>query len=89
MSCVNIFKLVTTDQSNYISSFPGSLATAPEPERGGLAPHGHTSLPTPDEVPTLDVHLSLPLSLAQVCLLLQVALPLPVLNVVTAKLKHR
>ena len=38
MSCVNIFKLVTTDQSNYISSFPGSLATAPEPERGGLAP---------------------------------------------------
>jgi len=30
--------LVITDQSNYISKFPGSLATGPEPERGGDDP---------------------------------------------------
>jgi len=37
-------------------------------------------LPTPDEVPSLDAHLSLPLSVAQVRLLLQVVLPQPVLD---------
>ncbi len=37
-------------------------------------------LPTPDEVPSLDSHLSLPLSVAQVRLLLQVVLPQPVLD---------
>jgi hypothetical protein len=37
-------------------------------------------LPTPDEVPGLDSHLCLPLSLAQVRLLLQVVLPQPVLD---------
>jgi hypothetical protein len=81
MSCVNIFKLVTPDQSNYISSF---LVRGPQrlnQREGGLAPYDHTSLATPDEVPTLDAHLSLPLSVAQARLLLQVALPLPVLDV--------
>jgi hypothetical protein len=34
-------------------------------------------LPTPDEVPGLDVHLCLPLSVAQVRLLLQAVLPQP------------
>ncbi len=37
-------------------------------------------LPTPDEVPSLDSHPSLPLSVAQVRLLLQVTLPQPVLD---------
>jgi hypothetical protein len=37
-------------------------------------------LPTPDEVPGLDAHLSLPLSVAQVRLLLQAAWPQPVLD---------
>ncbi|HEU5382104.1 MAG TPA: hypothetical protein VFV38_42350 [Ktedonobacteraceae bacterium] len=37
-------------------------------------------LPTPAEVSNLDAHLSLPLSVAQVRLLLQVALPQPVLD---------
>ena len=37
-------------------------------------------LPTPDEVPSLDSHLSLPLSITQVRLLLQVSLPQPVLD---------
>ncbi len=35
-------------------------------------------LPTPDEVPSLDPHPSLPLSVAQVRLLLQTVLPQPV-----------
>ncbi len=35
-------------------------------------------LPTPDEVKSLDAHRSLPLSVAQVRLLLQVVLPQPV-----------
>ncbi|MBO0796237.1 MAG: hypothetical protein J2P36_35540 [Ktedonobacteraceae bacterium] len=35
-------------------------------------------LPTPDEVPSLDLHPSLPLSVAQIRLLLRVALPQPV-----------
>ena len=38
------------------------------------------SLPTPGEVPGLDSHPSLPLSVAQVRLLLQVVLPQPVLD---------
>jgi hypothetical protein len=37
-------------------------------------------LPTPDEVKRLDAHRSLPLSVAQVRLLLQVVLPQPVLD---------
>ncbi|GHO57119.1 hypothetical protein [Ktedonobacter robiniae] len=37
-------------------------------------------MPTAAEVPDLDAHPSLPLSLAQVRLLLQVALPQPVLD---------
>ncbi len=41
-------------------------------------------LPTPDEVPSLDSHLSLPLSIAQVCLLLRVVLPQPVLDLPAA-----
>ena len=41
-------------------------------------------LPTPDEVPSLDAHLSLPLSVAQVRLLLRVALPQPVLDLPAA-----
>ena len=41
-------------------------------------------LPTPAEVPGLDAHLSLPLSVAQVRLLLQVALPQPMLDLPAA-----
>jgi len=41
-------------------------------------------LPTPDELPGLDSHPSLPLSVAQVRLLLRVALPQPVLDVPAA-----
>jgi hypothetical protein len=41
-------------------------------------------LPTPGEVPSLDSHPSLPLSIAQVRLLLQVALPQPVLDLPAA-----
>jgi hypothetical protein len=41
-------------------------------------------LPTPDEVPGLDSHPSLPLSIAQVRLLLRVVLPQPVLDVPAA-----
>ena len=37
-------------------------------------------VPAPDEVPGLDAHLSLPLSVAQLRLLLQVVLPQPVLD---------
>jgi hypothetical protein len=37
-------------------------------------------LPTPNEVPGLDPHPSLPLSVAQVRLLLKAVLPLPVLD---------
>jgi hypothetical protein len=37
-------------------------------------------LPTPAELPTLDPHASLPLSVAQVRLLLQAVLPQPVLD---------
>ena len=37
-------------------------------------------MPTPDEVPGLDPHLCLPLSVAQVRLLLQTVLPQPVLD---------
>ena len=41
-------------------------------------------LPAPTEVPKLDAHASLPLSIAQVRLLLQVALPQPVLDLPAA-----
>jgi len=41
-------------------------------------------LPTPGEVLNLDSHPSLPLSVAQVCLLLRVALPQPVLDLPAA-----
>ncbi len=41
-------------------------------------------MPTPDELPGLDAHPSLPLSVAQVRLLLRVALPQPVLDVPAA-----
>jgi len=41
-------------------------------------------LPTPDEVPDLDSHPALPLSIAQVPLLLRVALPQPVLDLPAA-----
>ena len=41
-------------------------------------------LPTPGEIPRLDAHPSLPLSVAQVCLLLRVALPQPVLDLPAA-----
>ena len=41
-------------------------------------------LPTPAEVPSLDAHSCLPLSVAQVRLLLRVALPLPVLDLPAA-----
>ena len=41
-------------------------------------------LPTPDEVPGLDAHSSLPLSVTQVRLLLRVALPQPVLDLPAA-----
>jgi hypothetical protein len=37
-------------------------------------------LPTPTELPTLDPHASLPLSVAQVRLVLQAVLPQPVLD---------
>src|SRR6266446_5280173 len=47
---------------------------------GLLRPTTTCPLPTPDEVPGLDAHLSLPLSVAQVRLLLQVILPQPVLD---------
>ena len=39
---------------------------------------------TPSEVPSLEAHTSLPLSVAQVRLLLQVALPQPVLDLPAA-----
>ena len=39
---------------------------------------------TPGEVPNLDSHPSLPLSVAQVCLLLRVTLPQPVLDLPAA-----
>ncbi len=45
-------------------------------------------LPTPDEVPSLDAHSSLPLSVTQVRLLLRVALPQPVLDL-AAYCSHR
>jgi hypothetical protein len=45
-----------------------------------LRPTTTRPLPTPDEIPSLDSHLSLPLSIAQVRLLLQVVLPQPVLD---------
>ncbi len=45
-----------------------------------LRPTATRSLPTPDEVPSLDSHSSLPLSVAQVRLLLQAVLPQPVLD---------
>lgn len=41
-------------------------------------------LPTPGEVPSLDSHPSLPLSVAQIGLLLRVALPQPVLDLPAA-----
>jgi len=41
-------------------------------------------LPTLDEIPSLDSHSSLPLSVAQVRLLLQAALPQPVLDLPAA-----
>ena len=50
-------------------------------QRGGLLrPTTTRPLPTPDEVPGLDSHSSLPLSVAQVRLLLQAVLPQPVLD---------
>jgi hypothetical protein len=45
-----------------------------------LRPTTTRPLPTPDEVPSLDSHLCLPLSVAQVRLLLKVVLPQPVLD---------
>jgi hypothetical protein len=41
-------------------------------------------LPTPAEIPILDAHASLPLSIAQVRLLLQVVLPQPALDLPAA-----
>jgi len=41
-------------------------------------------LPAPDELPSLDSHPCLPLSVAQVRLLLQVSLPQPVLDLPAA-----
>jgi hypothetical protein len=51
---------------------------------GVLRPTTMRPLPTPGEVPSLDAHASLPLSVAQVRLLLQVALPQPVLDLPAA-----
>jgi hypothetical protein len=49
-----------------------------------LRPTTTCPLPTPGEVPGLDSHSSLPLSVAQVRLLLRAALPQPVLDLPAA-----
>jgi hypothetical protein len=49
-----------------------------------LRPTTTCPFPTPDEVPSLDAHPSLPLSVAQVRLLLRVSLPQPVLDLPAA-----
>ena len=49
-----------------------------------MCPTTTRSLPAPSEVPCLDTYASLPLSIAQVCLLLRVALPQPVLDLPAA-----
>jgi len=49
-----------------------------------LRPTTTQPLPTPTELPSLDAHSCLPLNLAQVRLLLQVALPQPVLDLPAA-----
>jgi hypothetical protein len=49
-----------------------------------LRPTTTRPLPTPADVPTLDSHPSLPLSISQVRLLLRVALPQPVLDLPAA-----
>jgi hypothetical protein len=49
-----------------------------------LRPTTTRPLPTPAELPGLNAHASLPLSVAQVCLLLRVTLPQPVLDLPAA-----